>query len=143
MSAASGAASPAASAGHDTATPADRESRVLPSANLLRVAKRALPPGAKVGKDAREALQESVSEFISFVTSEAAERCVTEKRKTINGEDILWAMSTLGFEEYVDPLQVFLEKYRAVCDCGLPSGHCILLAATRTRTLLLLHTPGY
>jgi len=24
----------------------------------------------------------------------------------------LWAMSTLGFEEYVEPLKVYLHKYR-------------------------------
>ena len=29
-----------------------------------------------------------------------------EKRKTINGEDILFAMSTLGFDNYVEPLKV-------------------------------------
>lgn len=37
-----------------------------------------------------------------------------EKRKTINGEDILVAMSTLGFDNYVEPLKVYLQKYREV-----------------------------
>jgi nuclear transcription Y subunit beta len=35
-----------------------------------------------------------------------------EKRKTINGEDILFAMSTLGFDNYVEPLKLYLQKYR-------------------------------
>lgn len=35
-----------------------------------------------------------------------------EKRKTINGEDILFAMSTLGFDNYVEPLKIYLQKYR-------------------------------
>eukprot|EP00970_Alexandrium_tamarense_P020799 scaffold15698_cov283-Alexandrium_tamarense.AAC.1 len=35
-----------------------------------------------------------------------------EKRKTINGDDLLWAMSTLGFDKYVEPLKVYLSKYR-------------------------------
>ena len=56
--------------------------------------------------------QECVSEFISFVTSEASEKCQKEKRKTINGEDLLWAMSTLGFNKYVEPLKHYLNKYR-------------------------------
>ena len=56
--------------------------------------------------------QECVSEFISFVTSEASEKCQKEKRKTINGEDLLWAMSTLGFNKYVEPLKHYLTKYR-------------------------------
>ncbi|CAB4064501.1 NFYB [Lepeophtheirus salmonis] len=38
---------------------------------------------------------------------------VRQKRgKTINGEDILFAMSTLGFDNYVDPLKMYLQKYR-------------------------------
>lgn len=37
-----------------------------------------------------------------------------EKRKTINGEDILVAMSTLGFDNYVEPLKLYLQKYREV-----------------------------
>jgi len=67
---------------------------------------------AKVAKEARECVQECVSEFISFITSEASERCQAEKRKTINGEDILFAMSTLGFDNYVEPLKLYLQKYR-------------------------------
>lgn len=59
-------------------------------------------------------MQECVSEFISFITSEASDRCHMEKRKTINGEDILFAMSTLGFDNYVEPLKVYLQKYREV-----------------------------
>jgi hypothetical protein len=53
-----------------------------------------------------------VSEFISFITSEASDRCLQEKRKTINGEDILLAMLTLGFDSYVEPLRTFLTKVR-------------------------------
>ena len=73
--------------------------------------------------NAKEALQESVSEFISFITSEASDKCVKEKRKTINGDDVLWAMGTLGFEHYVEPLRVFLFRYReARQDGGLEEG---------------------
>lgn len=32
--------------------------------------KKALPPNAKISKDAKECVQECVSEFISFITSE-------------------------------------------------------------------------
>jgi len=66
----------------------------------------------QIAKDARECVQECVSEFISFITSEASDRCYLEKRKTINGEDILYAMSTLGFENYIEPLKLYLQKYR-------------------------------
>ena len=90
------------------------QDRFLPIANISRIMKKALPANAKIAKDAKETVQECVSEFISFITSEASDKCQREKRKTINGDDLLWAMSTLGFEEYVEPLKVYLNKYREV-----------------------------
>ncbi|KAM3181327.1 hypothetical protein ACTXT7_014588 [Hymenolepis weldensis] len=93
-------------------SPLREQDRFLPIANVSKIMKKAIPPQGKVAKDAKECVQECVSEFISFITSEAAERCQNEKRKTINGEDLLWAMSNLGFDNYVDPLKTFLIKYR-------------------------------
>mmetsp|Transcript_26197 Transcript_26197/g.44194 ORF Transcript_26197/g.44194 Transcript_26197/m.44194 type:complete len:358 (+) Transcript_26197:2109-3182(+) len=88
------------------------QDRFLPIANIARIMKTELPGNAKIAKDAKESIQECVSEFISFITSEASDKCLQEKRKTINGDDILWAMSTLGFDKYIDPLKVYLSKYR-------------------------------
>ena len=76
--------------------------------------KKGLPENAKIAKDAKEIVQECVSEFISFITSEACEKCKNEKRKTINGDDLLYAMNTLGFDEYIDILRLYLQKYREV-----------------------------
>lgn len=88
------------------------QDRFLPIANVSRIMKKALPANAKISKDAKETVQECVSEFISFITGEASDKCQREKRKTINGDDLLWAMTTLGFEEYVEPLKIYLQKYR-------------------------------
>nr|PNR57386.1 hypothetical protein PHYPA_004380 [Physcomitrium patens] len=136
------------------------QDRFLPIANISRIMKKALPANAKIAKDAKETVQECVSEFISFITSDllsfmwshvydaispfewhlvllppflgrftelegdtmvrkhamnrASDKCQREKRKTINGDDLLWAMSTLGFEDYVEPLKVYLHKYREI-----------------------------
>jgi histone H3/H4 len=76
--------------------------------------KHAVPANAKIAKDAKESVQECVSEFISFITSEAAEKCLLEKRKTIGGEDIIYAMTSLGFENYATVLKVHLAKLRQV-----------------------------
>ena len=46
------------------------QDRFLPIANISRIMKKALPPNAKIAKDAKETVQECVSEFISFITSE-------------------------------------------------------------------------
>ncbi|CAK7354824.1 unnamed protein product [Dovyalis caffra] len=84
----------------------------LPIANVGRIMKKVIPGNGKISKDAKETVQECVSEFISFVTGEASDKCQREKRKTINGDDIIWAITTLGFEDYVAPLKLYLSKYR-------------------------------
>ncbi|XP_022893090.1 nuclear transcription factor Y subunit B-10-like [Olea europaea var. sylvestris] len=42
----------------------------------------------------------------------ASDKCQKEKRKTVNGDDLLWAMATLGFEDYIAPLRAYLARYR-------------------------------
>ena len=108
-------------------------------APVARIMKTALPENAKIAKEAKECMQECVSEFISFITSEglfcndlqdnlfavadsliiASEKCHQEKRKTVNGEDILFAMTSLGFENYAEALKIYLSKYREVSVCCL------------------------
>ncbi|GMN51173.1 hypothetical protein TIFTF001_020333 [Ficus carica] len=88
------------------------QDRYLPIANISRIMKKALPANGKIAKDAKDTVQECVSEFISFITSEASDKCQKEKRKTINGDDLLWAMATLGFEDYIEPLKIYLARYR-------------------------------
>ncbi|EYU44049.1 hypothetical protein MIMGU_mgv1a024183mg, partial [Erythranthe guttata] len=85
----------------------------MPMTNIVRVLRRTLPPHVKISDDAKEIIQECVSEFISFVTSEANEKAHREYKKTIHPEDVIAAMASLGFDDYVDPLTVFLNKYRA------------------------------
>lgn len=46
------------------------QDRFLPIANISRIMKRGLPANGKIAKDAKEIVQECVSEFISFITSE-------------------------------------------------------------------------
>ncbi|KAL5325347.1 hypothetical protein ACEPPN_006472 [Leptodophora sp. 'Broadleaf-Isolate-01'] len=72
----------------------------------------ALPENAKIAKESKECMQECVSEFISFIASEASDKCRQEKRKTINAEDILFAMISLGFDNYAEVLKIYLSKYR-------------------------------
>ena len=61
-------------------------------------------------------------------SSEAADKVGTDKRKTINGEDILYAMTALGFDNYQEAGRVYLAKYRNVSlALGLPLPHCIIV----------------
>ncbi|MED6173446.1 hypothetical protein PIB30_059496 [Stylosanthes scabra] len=88
------------------------QDRLLPIANVGRIMKQILPTNAKISKEAKETMQECVSEFISFVTGEASDKCHKEKRKTVNGDDICWALATLGFDDYAEPLKRYLHKFR-------------------------------
>ncbi|KAI5672319.1 hypothetical protein M9H77_12683 [Catharanthus roseus] len=100
------------SSSNNTSNNNKEQDRFLPIANVGRIMKKFIPGNGKISKDAKETVQECVSEFISFVTGEASDKCQREKRKTINGDDIIWAITTLGFEDYVNPLKQYLNKYR-------------------------------
>ncbi|KAL2943269.1 Nuclear transcription factor Y subunit B-9 [Bienertia sinuspersici] len=84
----------------------------MPVANVGRIMRRALPSHAKVADESKVMMQECVSKFINFITSEANESCQLEHRKTITAEDVIRAMSRLGFDHYVQPLSMYLQKHR-------------------------------
>jgi nuclear transcription Y subunit beta len=86
----------------------------LPISNISRLMKKALPKQAKISSSSKELIQSCCIEFISFLTSEANEKCLLEKRKTINGDDILYAMKVLGFEEFEIVCRIWLSRYRMV-----------------------------
>ena len=88
------------------------EDRLLPIANVGRLMKQILPSIAKISKEAKQTVQECATEFISFVTCEASDKCHRENRKTVNGDDIWWALSTLGLDNYADAVGRYLHKYR-------------------------------
>ena len=58
------------------------QDRLLPIANVGRIMKQILPPNAKISKEAKETMQECVSEFISFVTIESSVILISAERVT-------------------------------------------------------------
>ncbi|KAI3497553.1 hypothetical protein L1887_40263 [Cichorium endivia] len=90
----------------------DEHDKLLPVANVGRIMKRILPATAKISKEAKETIQECASEFISFVTGEASDKCHKENRKTVNGDDICWALGSLGFDDYSQAIGRYLHKHR-------------------------------
>ena len=76
--------------------------------------KAALPADTKISKEARECVQECVSEFIAFITCESCEITQLEKRKTINGEDVIKAMENLNFMEYLELVEFYNRRYKEV-----------------------------
>ena len=88
--------------------------RHLPIANVSRIMKKLLDEETKISKESKELVQECVSDFISFITFEACEKCQSEKRKTINGDDLIHSLRVFGFDMYTPFLESYLAKYRQV-----------------------------
>ncbi|KAL3851114.1 hypothetical protein ACJIZ3_012996 [Penstemon smallii] len=84
----------------------------MPIANVIKIMRKILPSHAKIADDAKETIQECVTEFIGFITSEANGRCHRDYRITITPEDVISTMGTLGFDNYVEPLTIYLNKIR-------------------------------
>uniref|UniRef100_A0A060T7S3 ARAD1C29832p n=1 Tax=Blastobotrys adeninivorans TaxID=409370 RepID=A0A060T7S3_BLAAD len=80
--------------------------------------KMSIPESAKISRQAKDCMQDCVTEFLAFVTSEAAELCSGEKRKTINGKDVLHAFMSLGMENYAAVLAIYLARYRQYVSKG-------------------------
>eukprot|EP01068_Selenidium_serpulae_P012968 Selendium_serpulae@DN5904_c0_g1_i1.p1 len=91
--------------------PSDGE-QMLPMANISRIMKRMLPENAKISKDAKVCLHTCVFEFLLFVTAEASDTCLQERRKTLNGDDIIRALDSLGFDRFLLPMRCYLTKWR-------------------------------
>jgi histone H3/H4 len=60
----------AAAGGSPTASGVGERDGFLPVADISRIMRRAIPPNGKIDMEAKEAVQELVSEFIAFLTSE-------------------------------------------------------------------------
>mmetsp|Transcript_4561 Transcript_4561/g.7683 ORF Transcript_4561/g.7683 Transcript_4561/m.7683 type:complete len:216 (-) Transcript_4561:156-803(-) len=88
--------------------PLREQDRLLPAANVGRMMQRALPASVKIARDARCFMQEALSEFICFVTSEVNDLCLENERKAMLGEDFLTAMNNLDFAEFVEPMTAML-----------------------------------
>ncbi|XP_047975232.1 nuclear transcription factor Y subunit B-3-like [Salvia hispanica] len=93
--------------------PMRRSEQFVPSANVKRIMRRALPLHAKISDDAKDMVQECVTEFIAYVTTEANAKCRGESRITITPEDVVGAMDALGFYNYSDTLALYLAHHRA------------------------------
>lgn len=69
---------------------------------------------SKIAKKGVETVQEIVTEFILFVTSEACELAATDNRSTIQSVDILKALERLGFDSYHYYCVWYNEKYNEI-----------------------------
>jgi histone H3/H4 len=81
--------------------PLTEQERLLPMANVGRIMAMQLAKDAKISRDAKVLMQEIVSEFICFVSSESVDLAIEENSRTITREAILGAMSRLDFDSFL------------------------------------------
>lgn len=94
----------------------------LPIANVSRLMRQSLLANHKLSAGSKTMMQECVQEFIAFITCEAQERADGQRRSTLNGDDVLHALTVLGFDEYAKMGKIWLSRYRTVSSeaaCGL------------------------
>ncbi|XP_074364046.1 transcriptional activator hap3-like [Apium graveolens] len=86
---------------------------LLPAEYVLSQMSRMVANDRGISAGAVISIQECVSKFIRFMTTQANTRCKEEKRTTITGEDVLIAMNNHGFYRYIGPLFLYLNHFRA------------------------------
>lgn len=79
----------------------------MPEKVVTRLLRDALPDNVLVSKDAKNAACRSASIFILQLSITAAEIAQTNKRRTLENQDIIKAVTELGLEEYAPQLVRF------------------------------------
>ena len=90
------------------------QDRLLPVANIQRMACPCCSADEKIA-EGRQGSPRRASPSSLLVTEEAAGRCAEEKRKTINGDDLIFALQNLGFERVRGPAAAVASRSTAAC----------------------------
>lgn len=84
------------------------QDRLLPAANIARIMAGALPDGAKISREAKRFMQECVSEFICFLTSEVNDRCQQRQQRLMTARDFITALHDLDLADFAAPAEAML-----------------------------------
>lgn len=84
----------------------------VPLVAINKILKAALPDGANCTKDAKSAFSKAAGIFILYITACANELAKTGKRSTINSQDVMTALTELGYASFIPHLESTLEKMR-------------------------------
>jgi len=103
---------------HATGAVLREQDRLLPLSIIARLMAQEVPKDAKISRDAKRFMQESASEFICFVTSEANDVALSERdrlHKTISSENILTALRNIDLASFEPPMNMA----RSLTDFGV------------------------
>ncbi|KAI9089552.1 hypothetical protein K1719_029157 [Acacia pycnantha] len=97
------------------------QDQYMPIVNVIIIMPWILLPHAKISDQAKETIQDCVSDYICSITSEANQRCQQEQCKTVTADDLLWAMRSSALTT-TWALSLYLQCYRKG-DGGSGGGH--------------------
>lgn len=81
----------------------------LPNSSVSRILKASLPKDQQVAKKAKIMVNQAAVVFALFTASTAADVSRAGKRKTITADDVVTAMGEMGFPEFQDEINSFLQ----------------------------------
>ena len=64
----------------------------------------------RIDKEVVELMQEMVTEFVCFVTSDMAEEVNRDRRVSLKGQDLIESLHKLGFTQIAEILEIMLPK---------------------------------
>ncbi|KAI9117062.1 hypothetical protein K1719_012061 [Acacia pycnantha] len=104
------------------------QDQYMPIVNVIIIIPWILLPHAKISDQAKETIQDCVSDYICSITSEANQQCQQEQCKTVTTDDLLWAMRSSALTT-TWALSLYLQCYRKEID-GLTEGLDLRFALT-------------
>lgn len=76
----------------------------LPNASVLKIIKDVVPDSVNIGKEARTALARAAAVFVLYISTHASQEAQKVNRKTLLGQDVIDALTSLEFDSFVEPL---------------------------------------
>ncbi|EUC37623.1 hypothetical protein COCVIDRAFT_104390 [Bipolaris victoriae FI3] len=86
----------------------------LPKSIVQRLAKGVLPPNTQIQKDALLAMSKSATVFVNYITSCAAEKALSNGKKTVMPKDVFDAMQELEFAFMLPRLEAEVTKFTSI-----------------------------
>jgi len=85
-----------------------------PVQTVAKISRRAISTYSTISPESSIEIHRCVKEFASLIASEAGIQSMLEHpgRNLLQGEDILAALTLLGYEDYAEILEIYLQKLR-------------------------------
>lgn len=85
----------------------------LPVAVVNRIVRDALPSNVKVSREANAAIAKAASVFVLYATSCTNNVATKSHRKTLQGSDVVQAITDMEFDKFVKPLENALDAWKS------------------------------